>query len=634
MRFIAEYEICALVFLIAAMLRFFVKRQFPGMQNRIFGALLWCAVADLSLDILSAYTIEFAGLIPIWINYVINTVFYLLQIVYPVLILFYTMALAGTLRQQHMRRLLFLTFPAAVTAVFLLAVNPFIGMFFYFVPVSGYHHGGGFDLLYIVSLIYMALILLEVIRHRTSLQKAQSRVIIGFLAVMAAAMSIQALYPPLLITGAALALAIVVMYSTLQNPQDMLDMTTQVFNYRAMLQFIGELIKEGKSFHIIAADIHNVSRINRLFGLDCGNLTLVQVGRFLAQDSDKVWVFRMMGTRFVTITSSESDYAKLRGDISRRFGQPWDIGITEIILSATVCCMRGLDSSKTLDEVVNLLEAAFSSADHNRFPGKVIFTDEGSLADLYRTMAVETALHEALEQGTGLELHLQPIYSVTEKRFVGAEALLRFSHADLGRISPAEFVPIAEKKGLVLQMDKAVVKMGCEFILQYDPKKTLGLDWLGINLSAAEFMNRQMPKRLMALLDTYAIDPGLLMFEITETAATASYDIVSDCLKELREKHIRFALDDFGTGFANISQVAGLPFDYVKIDRDLLMGSRIVLENLMRMFAQLGLRTVVEGVETIEQVEYLHTLQVDCIQGFYYARPMPVEKFVAFMGAL
>ena len=176
-----------------------------------------------------------------------------------------------------------------------------------------------------------------------------------------------------------------------------------------------------------------------------------------------------------------------------------------------------------------------------------------------------------------------------------------------------------------------VVKKVCQFISKYDIKKTLGIDYLSVNLSAAEFLNIHMPEKITEIIKEYEIDPSLIVFEITETVATVSYDIVSSCMKEYRTLGFRFALDDFGTGYANLSQVVSLPFSIVKIDRELLSGSKIVLEDMLRMFRRLGLINIIEGVETIEQSDFVQAMDIDYIQGYLYANPLNEESFVDFI---
>jgi EAL domain-containing protein (putative c-di-GMP-specific phosphodiesterase class I) len=302
------------------------------------------------------------------------------------------------------------------------------------------------------------------------------------------------------------------------------------------------------------------------------------------------------------------------------------------VLSSTICCLPDLDHGKyTIDEIVNFIEIAVSNAEPNGKKGRIFTLDDVSLNEIDRTMQIEYSLHDAIKNNRYFEMYFQPVYSTSKKRFVGAEALLRFNHPKFGILLPADFIPIAEKNGLALQMDEAVVTLVCDFIRKYDPRNTLKMQYIGINLSAAEFLNRQMPDRLTSILDNSKVDPGSIMFEITETVANTSHDNVSACIRQYRDKGYHFALDDFGTGYANISQVVGLPFTIVKIDHSLAMGQHVVLVNLIKMFSQLGLVTVVEGIETPEHLKMLEGTGYDLIQGFYYALPMPVDEFVKFI---
>ncbi len=286
---------------------------------------------------------------------------------------------------------------------------------------------------------------------------------------------------------------------------------------------------------------------------------------------------------------------------------------------------------KSVDDVVNFTETSFIQSEVNGIKKKIISSDDGLYKQIERMMEVESALRKALDTNNGLELNFQPIYSVKEGKFKSAETLLRLNDSILGSISPAEFVPIAEKNGLVLQMDLLVVKKVCQFIAKYNPKESLGLEYLSVNLSAAEFMNTQIPKQMTEILNHYHIDPSFIVFEITETVATVSYDIVKTCMQEYRSRGFRFALDDFGTGYANLSQVVSLPFSIVKIDRSLLFGSIIVLEDLLHMFNRLGLTNIIEGVETIEQAELIRDMDIDYIQGYLYANPLDEDIFYEFI---
>jgi len=614
------------------MVNYFRVRHFDSVTNRLFGLMIGTATVVLILDVITAITIDLVATIPYWVNYLLNTAFYSIQTCLPVIMLLYTMSLAGKLMKCRMMQALLLFLPAFAMIMILLAVNPFTGVFFYIDQMIGYIHGPYFVALHITCGFYMAFIMAFINIYRKDMKKVQYLTILCYLLITVVAMIVQYYFPKLLITGPTIALSITTMYYTLQNPQDMRDIMTKMFNYKAMIQFLKELMDSNKFFNIISVDVNDIKYINRIFGLSYGNQVLIEVGKFLSSVSDDIWVFRMKDARFVAITCDKKAYEQLRGDIINKFDSPWVVNDTKIVLSSIICCMPDLDHGKyTVDEMVNLLEIAISNAEPNGKKGKIFSLDDILLNELDRTMQIEYALNDAIKNGGYFEMYYQPVYSTAKKCFVGAEALLRFNHPKFGILLPSEFIPIAEKNGLALQMDEAVVIMVCDFMKKYDPRNTLKMRYISINLSAAEFINRQMPEKLTSILDKSEVDPGSILFEITETVANTSNENVSSCIRQYRDKGYQFALDDFGTGYANISQVVGLPFLIVKIDHSLAMGQHIVLENLMKMFSQLDLITVIEGIETSGHLKMLEGTDYDYIQGFYYALPMPAEEFVEFI---
>lgn len=632
MFYIIEYELLAFIALLIVAMKYFYTRYFPSHQNRIFGYIILVTLISLFLDLITAYTINAVFSIPFWINQLLNTLYYGVQTINPPLLLIYTLLLAGNLSFMQQKRIKLIFLPTFVVLFILFFINPLTGLYFYIDPIKGYSYGVWFYSLHFMALIYLSTTFMFAVHYKNRLSSIQYQTITSFIFAVLVTMIIQANYPELLITGVVLSFAVIVMYFTLQNPQQMKDVLTGAFNYNAMLEYLYELIKSRQKFHLIAININDLSRINRMFGLKNGNRVLIEIADYITNQSKDVWVFRMKGTRFVAIMNDDTSYYKVKANLEYRLESSWNIDSNEIYVSTSLCCMFNLNDYVTsIDDVVNLIETSYIQSEVNGVKKKMISSDNGLFDELGRMMAVESALRDALNTGIGIELNFQPVYSVNKKRFTSAETLLRFTDPLLGSISPSEFVPIAEKNGLVLQLDLLVVEKVCQFIEKHNPKETLGLDYLGINLSAAEFMNRQMPEKMTEILNRYQIDPDFIIFEITETVATVSYEIVSSCMQEYRTRGFRFALDDFGTGFANLSQVVSLPFTMVKIDRGLIHGSKIVLEDLLRMFKRLGLITVIEGIETAEQSLLLQSMDVDYIQGFYYALPMSENEFIQAM---
>lgn len=632
MNYVIEYELVAFIALVIVSLKYFFSTYFPSTQNRIFGYILLATLLTLLFDIITAYTLSYVDSFPFWLNQLLNTLYFSFQTINPPIFLIYILSLLGYLSILKSKRILLIFIPAIINLLLLFIINPFTELFFFINSIDGYSYGPWFYLLHIVALIYLLISLIFSIRFRDKLSRVQIRTILGFVFSILITMYLQARFPRYLITGVILSFGSIIMYFTLQNPQHMKDVLTGCFNYNALLEYLSELIKSKQRFHLIAVNINDFSRINRIFGLKNGNQILINLCEYISNLEDDIWVFRMKGTRFVIITENDSSYTTLKTMLENRIDSSWDIGLNQIFVSISICSMFELNHYvKSIDDVVNFIETSFIQSEVNGIKKKIISSDEGLYNQIERMMAVESALRKALDTNLGFDLNFQPIYSVKEGKFKSAETLLRLNDSLLGSISPSEFVPIAEKNGLVLQMDLLVVEKVCQFIAHYNPKESLGLDYLSINLSAAEFMNRQMPKQMTELLNQYQIDPNFIVFEITETVATVSYDIVSACMQEYRTRGFRFALDDFGTGYANLSQVVSLPFSIVKIDRGLLFGSRIVLEDLLHMFKRLGLTNIIEGVETIEQSEFIKEMEVDYIQGYLYANPLNESSFVTFI---
>ena len=630
MYYVIEYELVAFIALVIVSLKYFYSKYFPSQQNRIFGYLLLVTLLTLLFDLITAFTLSFYKIIPVWLNQILNVLYFSFQTINPPIFLVYVLSLLGQLSLLRSYKIKLIFVPAFVNLI-LLILNPLSNHFFKIDMINGYTYGYLFYILHIVAIIYLLIIFFYSIYGRKNLSKVQFNTIIGFLVSIFITMYLQARFPRHLITGVILSFGSIIMYFSLQNPQHMKDVLTGCFNYNALLEYLKELIKSKQRFHLIAININEFNRINRVFGLKNGNQILINISKYILSLSDNIWIFRMKGTRFVVVTDNDSLYSIIKSNLENKIETSWDTDSNQIFVSMSICCMFELNKFiKSIDDVVNFIETSFLESEINGVRENIISSDNGLYNKIERMMAVELALRNALNTNSGLALNFQPIFSLKDKKFKSAETLLRLNDPKLGSISPAEFVPIAEKNGLVLQMDLLVVEKVCQFIAQYNPKETLGLDYLSINLSAAEFMNINMPKRMTELLKQYHIEPEFIVFEITETVATVSYAIVSSCMHEYQSLGFRFAIDDFGTGYANLSQVVSLPFSIVKIDRDLLFGSKIVLEDMLHMFKRLGMVNIIEGVESYDQLDLIKEMEVDFIQGYLYSNPLDINSFIKF----
>lgn len=253
-----------------------------------------------------------------------------------------------------------------------------------------------------------------------------------------------------------------------------------------------------------------------------------------------------------------------------------------------------------------------------------------------RITEVENLIHRSLNN-SGFEIYYQPLYNVCDGNFTEAEALLRLRDPNSNFISPEEFIPIAEQSGLIMDIGNFVLDGVCKYIRSM-LKCSADIDTISVNLSVVQLMQDDVVPRLMDIIRRNGISPNRILFEVTESTLVSDYEQIGEKLREMNERGVQFALDDFGTGYSNITHVIDMPFDVVKIDKSLIWDSvksrkcNIMIRELTKTFKDINLSVIAEGVETKEHDDFVRLCGCDKIQGFRYARPMPVSQAGDYFG--
>ncbi len=231
---------------------------------------------------------------------------------------------------------------------------------------------------------------------------------------------------------------------------------------------------------------------------------------------------------------------------------------------------------------------------------------------------------------------LQPIYSVTEGKFVSAEALVRMKSRDGKLIMPGSFIPIAEQTGQIEQIGERVFEIVCDVIKEHEIQ-LLGLKYIEINLSVIQCENRNLAARFSDIIRRYEIEPNTINLEITESGSIKQKSILLDNMDYLSRYGCSFSLDDFGTGESNLNYIVNMPVDIVKFDRSMVLSyfstkrAGIMFEYVTGMIKRMGMKIVAEGVEEKYQFEALSKLGIDYIQGYYFSKPIPIPEFISFI---
>jgi EAL domain-containing protein (putative c-di-GMP-specific phosphodiesterase class I) len=248
---------------------------------------------------------------------------------------------------------------------------------------------------------------------------------------------------------------------------------------------------------------------------------------------------------------------------------------------------------------------------------------------------LESGLRRALERGE-LELHYQPKMSLTTQAIVGVEALMRWRHATLGMVSPAQFIPIAEEIGLIEAMGKWALEQACADAKAWQARGLPPVQ-MSVNLSPRQLNSRTLAAEVKQILQTTGLDASLLELEITESAMMKNPEHAVVTLQQIRQMGVGLAIDDFGTGYSSLSYLKRFPLSTVKIDRSFVndlphdRDAQALTDGIITLAHGLRMKVVAEGVETEEQLAYLRQRDCDEIQGYWLCKPLPADDACKFM---
>ena len=385
---------------------------------------------------------------------------------------------------------------------------------------------------------------------------------------------------------------------------------------------------------VFFVDLDNFKNINDSFGHDVGDLLLKIVAERLSgcvRAGDTV--ARQGGDEFVIIIANQkaADYAaQIVGKLQEAISQPCRIKKHEFVIT----CSIGIAIFPKDGEDVQTL---FKNADVAMYRAKEqgrntfqFYTGEMNASSLAR-MTMENHLRRALERDE-LSLYYQPKVNLSTGRITGMEALLRWHNPEMGMISPASFIPLAEETGLIVPIGEWVLRTACS---QNKAWQDAGLPPLtvAVNLSPRQFRQENLLGIIRQVLLEAGLDPQYLELEITESMVMQEVDRVMTILQALKGMGIYLAMDDFGTGFSSLSYLKRFPFDKLKVDQSFVReitsdpDSAAIATTVIAMAHSLHLKVIAEGVETEGQLNYLRLHDCDEMQGFYFSRPLPATEF-------
>ena len=414
-----------------------------------------------------------------------------------------------------------------------------------------------------------------------------------------------------------------------------------LFNDR-LHQALVEATRHGHTLGLLVLDLDRFKEINDTRGHVTGDRILHQSAqRLIDLVRDYDTVARLGGDEFAVILPDVRDAADL-GGISRKLldalERPFLIDSHELFISASIGIAVFPSDGRSADELLQYADSALYDAKDRGRAGFRFYSSELTAKSKERS-TVEAALRYA-ETREELALHYQPKVDLTDGRLVGAEALLRWNHPELGQVAPERFIGIAEDTGLIVSMGVWVLASACRTARRWNERADRNGGQalkVAVNLSSRQFRDDDLAATVKRVLDDTGCDPRWLELEITESLLLDDNDGIRASLQALRDHGITIAIDDFGTGFSALGYLRRFPIDVLKIDRSftsevmLNRDSAELVKTIITMAQSLRLGLVAEGVETEGQQRFLLENGCQLGQGYYFGKPMPVEDFDAHL---
>jgi len=390
-------------------------------------------------------------------------------------------------------------------------------------------------------------------------------------------------------------------------------------------------------------DLDRFKSINDTFGHKTGDKLLGALAhrlvdffnsRVQSNDIGSYEIGRLAGDEFLAVLNLSSSETLLKGlveDLIERLGESFVIGSAHMTVGASVGIAIAGRDGRSYDDLLISADVAMYEAKRSGRNAYAFFTAEAA-ALMQERLTIEHELRIALSERT-LAVLYQPLFSLRDGRIVGAEALVRWHHPTLGDVPPSKFIGVAEDAGLISELGN--------FVLERAVTETAALVResgdlrIAVNVSVLQLEDPTFSSRIEACLAQADFPLDRLEIEITESVAMRESDVIQSQIINLRQTGVHFSLDDFGTGYSNLSMLARLPVDTLKIDRSLIAGihrsseQQAIVRTILALTQSLGFHSVVEGVEVSEELEFVTSAGADIAQGFLFSRPVSFDMLKA-----
>ena len=625
-------QIVSLAVVLTILFNFFRNKRMPFLSTKLFTTYISLVATNIVFELFSLYTLLHMEQVSPWLNRFSHQL-YIGTLDLTIFFLYlYVDVKEREQKRYEWKELLLRMLPLLVALMMV-----FVGGLEYYVGEDGaYSYGPMAITVYLSIAIYLCWIVKRLfLRKRCFVPHERSTILIG-ITVWAIIAIAQFFNPTLLLSSMAITLMALFVYISMENPREYMDCDMEsVFSQKAYNLVVTEALESKQKFWIVNVALMNERLVRTTYGNSELSHILEHIAKAMSRYTKKDAYHSHRQMVAVILKDKKACEQLLLDGLVEEIQRELLVDHEMVDLRLTV--LECPTYATTYLDVENVMD--FVNGKHFEANDRIQFVVNQDMVDKYQYYAtVEQLVQKAIKED-GLEVFYQPIYSTQKKKFVSAEALVRLKDKEtVGFVSPELFIPIAERRGYINELGQIIFEKVCKFYKENN-LQNMGIEYIEVNLSGKQIVDKHLPEQLLACMKQYELSPTCINLEITETAAVNAEDILTQNMECLQGAGFGFSMDDFGTGYSNLSKMADVGFDLIKLDKSLIWpcfeenseGARVILNSCVDMIHRLGRHIVAEGVETEEQVDMLTDKGVSYLQGYYFSRPLPEAQYLEFM---
>lgn len=624
-------NVASLSLLLVVLCAYLMRKCYKTLSYRVFTVLLFVNAFSAASDIVVAT--ESMHNAPYGVLYLYGGVNMLARFMVAILIMLYSIVYVRERRARKYETAMIIFL--AGSFLVLVATSPITHWVYYFDEKKAFLQGPLMPALLLVELFILSYSIMTIVINSSRLTRYQIVGIFSNVVIIAIGYSLSFLFRGIHTESLTISLTLLVARLVLESPSDFLFMNTYFFNDKACQETIRQKIERKINFKFVVFSVENFNYVRQFLGTTGRREITNEMMSHLRKKYPRDAVYYLGGHRFAVFANSRvPEIETIISDIENYFEHDFRLPGMDIAMTPFFVTYEYGEFEGTPDDIFECVLYPFNSREE--FAGShVVAANREMMEHKRREEEVRHAIRKALKEGN-FEVHYQPIFQGGGRKFVTAEALLRLHDPKLGNIRPDEFIPIAEKFGMIVEVGEYVFETVCKFWSE-NRLEELGIEFIEVNLSMVQCMQENLASRLRTIMASHDINPKYINLEITESAAAMKETIMIQNMKNLSCVGVGFSLDDYGTGFSTASRLTELPVSIVKLDKSILWDAMknesalAILRNTIHMLKDLEKLCVVEGVETSEMAVTLRNLGCDYYQGYLFSKPIPGEEFLKFL---